>query len=239
MFGAITVVTIVLRRLESVSAFVQDNVHLLVGGLFLITAIGCAERRPEGLSGYGLSLGGLLVPESDAPAPQTPLAWVVDLGRALMRALPSLLREVGVALAVCAVIVPPFLLAFYLWHAPTRPFQWLPPPDLAAYVIGQLVVVGLPEEALFRGYFQVRLHDAWPERVRLLGASLCPRALAAQATLFALLHFVVDLQPARLAVFFPALLFGWLAAWRGGIGAAIVVHALSNLLSDVLVRGWL
>jgi hypothetical protein len=60
-----------------------------------------------------------------------------------------------------------------------------------------------------------------------------------QALLFALIHFAVDLNPARLAVFFPALLFGWLRALRGGIGAAAAFHASCNLLSEVLVRSWL
>jgi len=38
---------------------------------------------------------------------------------------------------------------------------------------------------------------------------------------------------------FRGLLFGWLRAARGGIGAAIVFHALCNLLGAVLARGWL
>ncbi|MCC6875407.1 MAG: CPBP family intramembrane metalloprotease, partial [Sandaracinaceae bacterium] len=38
---------------------------------------------------------------------------------------------------------------------------------------------------------------------------------------------------------FPGLLFGWMRARRGGIGAALVLHALSNVLADVLERGWL
>ena len=49
----------------------------------------------------------------------------------------------------------------------------------------------------------------------------------------------LDLAPERLAVAFPALLFGWLRAWRGGIGAALLVHAASNVYADILVRGWL
>ena len=36
-----------------------------------------------------------------------------------------------------------------------------------------------------------------------------------------------------------ALLFGLIRARRGGIGAALVFHALCNLLSEVLTRGWL
>ena len=44
--------------------------------------------------------------------------------------------------------------------------------------------------------------------------------------------------PARLAVFFPALLFGLLRAWRGGIGAAMLLHALSNVLAELLEKGF-
>jgi membrane protease YdiL (CAAX protease family) len=57
--------------------------------------------------------------------------------------------------------------------------------------------------------------------------------------LFAAIHFLVEPHPARLAVFFPALLFGWTRAWRGGIGAALVLHAMSNLYSEILARSWL
>jgi membrane protease YdiL (CAAX protease family) len=42
----------------------------------------------------------------------------------------------------------------------------------------------------------------------------------------------------RLAVFFPALLFGWLRARTGGIGASVVFHALCNLYVLSLMRGF-
>jgi uncharacterized protein len=131
------------------------------------------------------------------------------------------------------------VLGFYLWHRPSHPFLLLPHSQLVSYVLTQIVVVGLPEEMLFRGYLQGRLEDAYPQRQRLLGAAISWQAWLLQAALFAVLHFVVDLQPARLMVFFPALLFGWLASRRQGLGAAVFVHAACNLLSDLLVRGWL
>ena len=81
--------------------------------------------------------------------------------------------------------------------------------------------------------------DVEQRRVRLLGASVAPVALVLQAVLFALVHFIVDPNPARLAVFFPGLAFGWLRALRGTIGAAIAFHALCNLFSEVLARSWL
>jgi membrane protease YdiL (CAAX protease family) len=42
----------------------------------------------------------------------------------------------------------------------------------------------------------------------------------------------------RLAVFFPALLFGWLRARTRGIGAPVLFHALCNILASTLTRGY-
>ena len=56
---------------------------------------------------------------------------------------------------------------------------------------------------------------------------------------FALIHFASIPDPQRLAVFFPGLLFGWVRAWRGGIGAAMLLHAMSNVLAEMLEKGWL
>jgi len=100
-------------------------------------------------------------------------------------------------------------------------------------------VVALPEEAFFRGYLQTALSDLQKTRRRILGVELAPLAWLLQAILFAAIHFIVEPQPARLAVFFPALLFGWTRAWRGGIGAALALHAMSNLYSEILARSWL
>ena len=142
-------------------------------------------------------------------------------------------------LAVAAVVFPPFVLGFYLFHRPTHAFSLQLPDSLASYALTQLLVVALPEEALFRGYIQGRLGEPFTRRVRVLGAELSPAAVSIQALLFALIHFAVDLHPYRLAVFFPALAFAWLRERRGGIGAPAAFHALCNLFSDVLVRSWL
>jgi membrane protease YdiL (CAAX protease family) len=214
-----------------------DYVHLAVGALFLLTALQLAQRRPGGLARYGLSLGGLLEPADEAEPGVR--GMLEDLMRALWRAAPHALREGVFALLLALLIFPPFSVAFYLWHVPEHAFSFTPPPELASYVVSQLLVVALPEEALFRGYLQGRLEDAERRRARLLGVQVAPRAFLLQAVLFALIHVAVDHNPARLAVFFPALLFGWVRARRGGVGAAIVLHAASNLLSDILVRGWL
>ena len=73
----------------------------------------------------------------------------------------------------------------------------------------------------------------------VLGVELALGPWVLQAVLFAAVHFMVEPHPARLAVFFPALLFGWTRGWRGGIGAALALHAMSNLYSEILARSWL
>ena len=54
------------------------------------------------------------------------------------------------------------------------------------------------------------------------------------SALFALGHLLVIPNPQRLAVFFPALVFGWMRARTGSIAAGATFHALCNVVSDVL-----
>jgi membrane protease YdiL (CAAX protease family) len=259
VYAAVTAATVLVTRLRDTPGL-GEYVHLAVGALFLVPAIKLAEREPGGLRRFGIDLAGLLAPPDErqdapsqeelAPRPSSPDATsnatprrhtsvVRELVETLRAAAPSALRELLVALGVIAVVFPPFAVGFQLWHGPTRAFALQLPPDLASFTLAQIVVVALPEEAFFRGFVQTRLTDALPRTVRLLGAQVSPGALLAQAALFGLVHFAVDLAPERLAVAFPALLFGWLRARRGGIGAAILVHAASNVYADILVRGWL
>ena len=107
--------------------------------------------------------------------------------------------------------------------------------DLA---LGQLLVVALPEEAFYRGYLQTALDRGWPRaRWRILGADLGAGWLCTSA-IFAVGHYLALPHPNRLAVFFPALLFGWLRQRTGGIGTAVVFHAMCNLLVDSLAAGY-
>lgn len=205
-----------------------------MAAIFLLTAIRLTRGE---VAHFGVALGGLLEPPLD-DRPRGPLGlW--DLGRALRAALPSVRTELGVALGVAAIVFPLYAFGYYWWTDPTQPFAFAFPPDIGSLVLAQLVIVALPEEAFFRGYIQTTLADVERRRIRLLGVELAPAAWVAQAILFALIHLMVEPHPARLAVFFPGLLFGWLRAWRGGIGAAIALHAMSNLYSEILSRSWL
>ena len=50
-------------------------------------------------------------------------------------------------------------------------------------------------------------------------------------------NFLVDLNPARLGVFFPALAFGWLRARRGTIVAPVLAHGMSNVFMELFRAG--
>lgn len=239
VFAAVTAATAAITWLPNVLPGLDGYVHLLVGAIFLLSAVKLSQREKGGMRRYGVDLAGLLTPpDPEDPRPAGPLG-IYDLGRAIKGAFPSGLRETGVALGLAAIIFPPFIVGFYVFHRPTQPFDLVWPEDFGSFALTQLLVVALPEEAFFRGYVQTRLSDHWSGGRKVLGALLDPRVWILQAALFALIHFASIPDPQRLAVFFPGLLFGWLRAWRGGIGAAMLLHAMSNVLAEMLESGWL
>jgi hypothetical protein len=112
------------------------------------------------------------------------------------------------------------------------------PDRFAALALSQVVVVAIPEELFFRGYLLPSLETVWPSRRRLFGADVGLAHLVA-AVLFGLGHVLVDFNPQRMAVFFPALVFAWMRSRTRSIAAGAGYHALCNLFSDVLHRAWL
>jgi membrane protease YdiL (CAAX protease family) len=170
----------------------------------------------------GLSLGGLVIPG--------PLS-VPDLLLAALRAL-------GWAAALLAIVAVPFFFAWRSWWGPKLTFSLGHHPlDVETELLAQVLIIALPEEAFYRGYLQSRLDEAWEPRWRVLGAWVGPGWLVS-AAIFALGHLATVPSPARLAVFFPALAFGWLRARTGGIGASTAFHAGCNVYSLLLGRGY-
>ena len=106
---------------------------------------------------------------------------------------------------------------------------------LLAYIVIHLGLVALPEEHFFRGYLMSRFDAALGTPRRLLGVPI-GWGLVLSALFFALLHPILIPGPHRLLVFFPALLFGWLRQRQGALGAAILVHAMSNVLLAIVSR---
>jgi len=107
------------------------------------------------------------------------------------------------------------------------------PDGFVLAALTQLVVVAVPEEFFFRGYLYARFEERWPSRRRLAGAAVGWPLLVTSA-LFAVGHVLVDFDLQRLAVFFPALVFGWMRARTGAVAAGALFHALCNLFSEVL-----
>src|SRR5262252_4344615 len=199
-----------------------DYAATVVGLAFLLaTAVLVLRRDAETIRHYGLSLGGLLEP--------TPL----DRAR-LVR---SALRACGWAFGLLAVLVVPFTLGFRAYWQVHTGFHFRPPVHWVDEILGQVLVIALPEEAFYRGYLLTALDDAWGTPWRIAGANLGKGFLVSSA-LFALGHLLTEPEPSRLAVFFPALLFSWLRARTGGIGAPLLFHALCNLLAETITRGY-
>ena len=161
-------------------------------------------------------------------------------------------RTLGLALAVTW---PAFIVGFFLyygavcgdhralgglcsqWHG-AGGAHWHLPDGFLLLALSQILVVAVPEEVFFRGYLLARFEERFPSRRQLWGAAVgWPIVLT--SALFAAGHFLVDFQPGRLAVFFPALAFGWMRSRSGSVAPGAVFHALCNLLSEVLHESYL
>lgn len=230
MFAVATALCSGLWQLRRVVGFVARNLQAFIAAVFLYLPTGLLMRRRRAFADYGLT--------------------VRPVGRGLIL--------FGVA---ALVVFPLFAVGFYLyydavcglaagggaalpgairrlctrWTGDLAGIDLRLPADFAQVALAQLLVVALPEEYFFRGYLQSRLEHVWPSRRRLLGAAVGLPLLVA-STLFALGHVLVDFNPLRLAVFFPALVFGWMRARTGSILAPVLFHACSNLVSDLLHR---
>jgi membrane protease YdiL (CAAX protease family) len=209
-------VTVLAKLPESVSATAIGFAFLAI--TYRLVLRGDDDAR---IRAYGLALGGLLESE--------PLS-LARIARASTLATAR-------ALALAALVFPPFWLGFRWWwqvRVPMHPANFSTTLNDA---LGQLLVIALPEEAFYRGWLQSALDEVWRPRWRVLGAELGPGVLVMSAV-FAVGHFCTELDANRLGVFFPALLFGWLRARTRGVGAGIVFHALCNLFASYLGQSY-
>ena len=219
--GAAAVTTAVVTALSY--GVPAEHAASAVGLAFLGITYFLTLRDPDsdGATRYGLSLGGLLDPQ--------PIDW----GK-LLRSAAS---ELGFAVAISLLVLPPFWIGYRAWWSPVMPFHAAPISAVADDALGQWLVIALPEEAFYRGFLQTRLDEAWPPRWKLFGTLVGP-GLVVTSVVFALGHVATELHPNRLAVFFPSLLFGWIRSRRRGIGAASAFHAFCNLFASYLARSY-
>jgi membrane protease YdiL (CAAX protease family) len=193
-----------------------------VGFTFLLASYALVLRTDdsERIREFGLSMGGLLE------------AGPLSAGRLLRSALGALAYALGAAL----VIYPCFWFGFRIWWK-VGVFHAAPLGPVFSDALGQLLVIALPEEAFYRGYLQTSLERELPAKISVLGARV-GWGLVLTSAIFAVGHLFTELNPARLAVFFPSLVFGFLRARSKGIGASVAFHALCNLFSAYLAHSY-
>lgn len=193
-----------------------------VGFTFLLATYWLVVRSDdtEQLREFGLSLGGLLE------------AGPLSAQRLVRAALSAL----GYALVAAVIIYPCFWIGFRIWWK-VEAFHPAPLGPVLSDALGQLLVIALPEEAFYRGYLQTSLERELKPKLSILGTHV-GWGLVLTSAIFALGHLFTELNPARLAVFFPSLVFGFLRARSKGIGASLTFHAMCNLFSAYLVHSY-
>ncbi len=209
------VTAVFLLQLILVAGLVQlDGVFSLRGNLYSLVAV------------IFVLLPVLVLDRRGKPYQRYGIAW----GKPLM--------DIVWVLVAVAIAFPPIVLgAPTVWGLDSPDWSFVWPSGYPGAALSHLVVVALPEEFFYRGYIMGRLNDILPARVKLLGARV-GWSLPIQAVLFALGHYLVDFNPARLSVFFPALAFGWLREKRGTIAAPILFHAVSNIFMETFRAGY-
>lgn len=200
----------------------DDYAATAVGACFVFAVIQLVLRYDATtIRHFGLSFGGL-----------------VELGPVDAR---RVLRDFAVALAwtlaALAVVVPPFVIGFRIYRHTAGSFHFVAPASIADEVFGQALVIALPEEAFYRGYLMTALDDLWGTPWTIAKAKLGWGWIVSSA-IFAVGHALTITNVERLAVFFPALLFGWLRARTRGVGAPAMFHVLCNVLASTLERGY-
>ncbi len=200
------------------STFMRGYAKLVATVAFLYLPLIAMNPREEDYRDYGVTLR----------------HWREDLKlAAVLFALIVPLYLAGYALFTQVLGHLPRSLAHLVWpYGTAAHFKPRLPAKLDLWLVDQLFVVALPEEFFYRGYLQTRLRDAMPQGRFFLGARLGP-AFFLTAALFAFGHLAV-FEVWRLAVFFPALLFGWVRERTGTVIGAALLHASCNIYELIL-----
>lgn len=155
----------------------------------------------------------------------------------------GLVRSLAAGLLTAAVVLPLFgLCVGPALRSGGAAVGWLvvpqAPPEGLLRLLGEHVfVVGLTEEMFYRGWLQAQLFAHMPRAWFVWGGGRVGPATVLASALFALGHLPQTPHPARLAVFFPSLLFGWLYDRDRNVAGAALLHGLSNVWLFSLLTG--
>lgn len=225
-FAVAMAATVAIVQVGGALPFVGDHAGALVAVVFLYIPAAYAWRRREDLERYGFRLAP--IGRGLALGFGVPLIVFPLFGAGFYAFYELACGEGG---GIVAGLAPPGMCRSYtgLQGAAPPAMSW----GLVELIFVQVVVVAIPEELFFRGFLQNKLERALPPKRRLLGGGV-GWALLLSSALFAVIHLATGLDPRRLAVFFPALLFGWMRSVTGSITAPVIAHALSNVYLHVL-----
>lgn len=108
------------------------------------------------------------------------------------------------------------------------------PHGITEFAFVQILVVGLSEEAFFRGYLQQRLSEGISGNALSIPWISLSWAVIVANVFFTLAHIIILGQVWRINVFLPGLAFGWLRERRKSLIAPMLFHGLSNVFMLVL-----
>lgn len=160
--------------------------------------------------------------------------WYASHRKERMTYLDRSIRQFGNSFKWFAItalfVLPSFSVANHFWQEFVFGRAWLPRmlPNLWVIIIDQLFLVAIPEEIFFRGWFQTRMNQCFAGRWNIFGVQL-GWSWILTALIFATAHSVIYYQWWHFAIFFPALLFGWLRERTGTITASALWHCLGNI----------
>jgi membrane protease YdiL (CAAX protease family) len=102
--------------------------------------------------------------------------------------------------------------------------------SIAEWILYQFAMVAVFEELFFRGYLQKQF-ERISSTMQSGDMAIFWLPVITSACLFALAHVIVELNPLRMATFFPGLLFAWLRAKTGSLIAPVLSHGSANVFA--------
>lgn len=257
--GALLLMLALIKPLRGMAPFAPDLVFTAAAGFQLYVPLWLIQRRGEdpkvyGIHAHGLFLGPIAAWRRRRVLSRKRLARekrrardslddnLAAYGRGARLEPKALAKDLGWALGLMAVTFPPFAVGHHFWlsilSGREARYVFDLPDNLVTIVLTNLLLVALSEELFYRGFLETRLDRLWKDRFSIFGLPLTRTVFVASA-LFALGHFAGEWgSPARLAPFFPAFAFSFLARKGSSIFGAVIFHGCSNIYSAVLLSGY-